>query len=72
MSAQELIELISRGGLLALLVLIIVAGARGWWVYGYQANRTMEQLDKALESIDRLSRSFEALLDASGERGSRR
>lgn len=32
----ELWELVRTGGSLALLTLIVIGGARGWWVYGWQ------------------------------------
>lgn len=66
MTGQEIIELISRGGFVVALILVILAGARGYWVYGWAWKRERELNDHLADSLDRLSRSFEALVELTG------
>lgn len=62
MTAQEIVELITQGGLVVALILVLIAGAFGWWVYGWQHRKTLEQLDKSLDLNVRLTRTVETLM----------
>lgn len=35
MSFGELLQVLQQGGMVGLLLIIIVGGARGWWVFGW-------------------------------------
>lgn len=41
----QLIQLIDRGGLVVLLLVILVGGSRGWWVFGWHYRHLKAQHD---------------------------
>ena len=41
MTAVEVFDLLNRGGVLALLALILLGGHRRWWVFGWAYRETL-------------------------------
>lgn len=64
MTAQDVIDLIQQGGLLTLVLLIVLAGGRRIWVYGWMYDKQTQQLDQLIEAFDQLSRSLDTLVNA--------
>lgn len=62
MTVGEILDAISQGGFVVALLLLILAGARGYWVYGWLYRHEKEVNDRLLESVDRLTHSVETLL----------
>lgn len=54
MTLPETIELVSRGGILALLILILFAGFKGWWVWGAESKRCLAEVERERLRGDRL------------------
>ena len=43
---DRFLELLNRGGVLGLLLAIIIAGARRWWVFGWQYEAMRAERDQ--------------------------
>lgn len=46
MTVQELVGLVTDGGVIALLILILVGGHRRWWVWGWLFRDTLRDRDE--------------------------
>lgn len=53
-SPAEILTFLNAGGVLAILVLIIWSGRRGWWVWGQALEREISRADKAEAETVRL------------------
>lgn len=69
MTVPQILDAISQGGFVVALLLLIIAGARRIWVYGWMWEHEKEQNDKLLEINERLSRSLETALGIGGRDG---
>lgn len=49
-SIDEIFKYINTGGTVGILAFIIISGARGWWVFGWQYKDLQERYKKVDES----------------------
>lgn len=43
MSPADIVEIVNDAGVIGLLILAILAGARGWWVFGRTYRESLER-----------------------------
>lgn len=55
-AGEQLLALLDKGGTIALLVFVLIAGWRGWWVFGREYNDKVKECDSwrrlALQGTD--------------------
>ena len=49
MDLGVILDAVSNGGTPALLIVILMGGAKGWWVFGRQYEDVVKQRDRLLE-----------------------
>jgi hypothetical protein len=47
----EIFNFIKDGGTLAVLIIILWSGHRGWWVFGKHYNEVVKELDEARDAL---------------------
>jgi hypothetical protein len=52
--ATEIVDYVTRGGLAVFLILLIVGGAREWWVFGWTYRAVKEERDRYAAQVDQL------------------
>lgn len=62
---KPIIDLITSGGIVAMLIILLFGGSRQWWVFGWQYDQMREDRDHwrelALHGSDLASRAVDTL-----------
>lgn len=49
--AISILDLIAKGGIIGLLVVILVGGMRQWWVFGWQYRQVLGERDEFKKAL---------------------
>lgn len=70
MTLEQVLDLLNRGGVLVLLLLVLIGGWRGWWVFGPIHREIVKRLEDELGRVQaERDRLFDLALNATKQAG---